>query len=155
MRDVFMPADEKELRQRRIKRVMEICPRDFIGIVRVIGGIRIRREDIQIKKSHPRPRQLPTREMCVSVFLWDYQGFCWKIAKVRTQKQINRQYDPKVRGSLARTVLKKMPSLGSRYISGWIKRHTDRFDFIISKDYGKDILALLEVFLRVSLSPHY
>lgn len=155
MTDIFKRATQSELRLRRIHQIMNVCPKDFLRIIGVIGDIRFTRKDIKIKKSHPHLRKLLVERMCVSVFLWNYESMCLKVAKVRTQEELNKQYNPKIRGSLAKAVLKRMPSLGSRHVSGWIRSHTDRFDFIISKKYGNDILTLLETFLRIILSPHY
>lgn len=155
--DPFIPADEQEVRRRRIQEVAELCPRDFIPVVQAVAGTQFTGADIQINKypfnSHP--RKMPAGVMGASVFLWDYQGYCMKIVKFRTSKQISRQYDPKISGSLARAVLKRMPSLGPRHVGPWIKKHSCRFDYTISKDNGKGMLDLLEVYLQIRLHPLY
>lgn len=155
-RDLFKGASEEEVLRRRIQEVMDTCPRDFIHAVQAIADSRITSADIQIQKYSPHhhlSEKLPAGMVGASVFLWDYQGTCWKIAKFRTQQQINRQYDPRVRGSLAGALLKRLPSLGKRHISDWMQRHAYRFDFLISKDNGKGMFELLDLFLRIRLHP--
>lgn len=158
MPNIFIGASAEECRQReevaqrnRLECMNKLCE-DFANAVPIVDpSCSIRREDVSVQAlfpPHSNQRELPAGMMCVCVFRLSNECICMKFAKARTQQQIDRQYDFRARGSFARDELKMRPHIGENHVSDWIKESTDRYDFIIPEEFGKDVLSLMEIFLR-------
>ena len=137
---------------------------DFLGVAS-LACVHLTVQDISVKElpaPHRPPSQLPDGKMAVYVFA--RSGECLKVGKVGPESQpryTSHHYNPKSSSSnLARSILKDKEGIGSPdlnedNIGDWIKGHTDRVNFLISRKHGLPVLTLLEAFLQCRLRPRF
>lgn len=137
---------------------------DFLSVAS-LAGVHLTVHDISVEElpaPHRPPSRLPDGKMAVYVFA--RSGECLKVGKVGPQSQpryVSQHYNPKSSNSnLAKSILKDKeglgaPALNEDSVGDWIKRHTDRVNFLISESQGFPVLTLLEAFLQCRLRPRF
>lgn len=137
---------------------------DFLKVAELAG---VKCDEIQITVDklpapHKPPRKLPKGKMAVYVFL--YQGKALKVGKVGSKSQArytSQHYNPgSARSTLSASLLKSgseigIENLSEENVSEWIKRNTDRLNFLLDASCGIDVLTLLESFLQCRLQPEF
>ena len=132
---------------------------DFL-IAAKSGKIEIPPNVICIEKlpmPHERPN-LPQGKMAVYVF--STKTCVLKVGKVNPgseDRYKNQHYRPKgANSTLAKSLLiDKNRNLSEKDISNWIRKNTDRVNFLIDEDVDQFVLSLLEAFLQCRLQPIY
>lgn len=111
---------------------------------------------------HAPPATLPPGKMAVYVFLWGSN--CLKVGRAGPKsaaRYTSQHYAPgSSRSNLARSLLEVKNELGLRHLNEanvgrWIRRHSDRINFLLDKKLGKRALALVETFLQCRLKPRF
>lgn len=137
---------------------------DFKQVAR-LAGITITDHDITIEKllaPHIPPSNLPAGKMAVYVFT--YNNECLKVGKVGPRSKArytSQHYNPKSsQSNLAKSILKSKKDFGSVELTeitvgDWIKKNTDRLNFLINLTLGVPVLTLLESFLQCRLRPRF
>ena len=128
------------------------------------AGIDIQRDDIDIEileRPH-RPPQLP--EGKVAVFVFSTETSVLKVSKVGPNsgpRYTSQHYNPNAAiSNLAKSLLKDA-SMKQRYnlrevtVGDWIKRNTDRVNFILDEPFYGRTLDRLKDFLLDRLQPVY
>lgn len=133
--------------------------------VAALAGVNIEQRDITVEElpaPHTPPSQLPMGKMAVYVFNW--KGTCLKVGKVGAKSQaryVSQHYNPNSsKANLAKSILSdqelsKTAGLSEENIGYWIKRNTDRVNFLLSESQGMPVLTLLEAFLQCRLLPRF
>ncbi|MYE91141.1 hypothetical protein F4X33_19325 [Candidatus Poribacteria bacterium] len=137
---------------------------DFL-VVAELGEIKMEPDAIRVETlmmPHRPPRNLPKGKIAVYVF--SDKERVLKVGKAGPQSQpryTNQHYNAgSAPSTLAASILKDEDAvqrygLNKRNISGWIKKNTDRVNFIVDADYYGSILNLLEAFVQCRLQPVY
>ena len=111
---------------------------------------------------HNAPRNLQQGKMAVYVFSW--KGPCLRVGKVGTRSQArytSQHYNAGSSNSnVAKSILKDQVAMGisglsEANIGEWIRKNTDRINFIMDEEVGVPVLSLLETFLQCRLKPKY
>lgn len=130
-----------------------------------ISNIMISNKDIHVEEQrapHSPPSRLPEGKMAVYVFFLGEE--CLKVGKVGPRshaRYTSHHYDPNSsKSNLAKSMLDDRSNLGLSYldertIGDWIKRNTDRINFIVDSGLGIPVLTLLESFLQCRLRPRF
>lgn len=130
-----------------------------------ISHIMISCQDIHVeeqKAPHSPPSLLPEGKMAVYVFFLGEE--CLKVGKVGPRshaRYVSHHYNPNSsKSNLARSILDDRNELGLSYldertIGEWIKKNTDRINFIVDSGLGIHVLTLLESFLQCRLRPRF
>ena len=114
------------------------------------------------KAPHTPPTGLPKGKSAVYVFY--YNGICLKVGKAGVnskQRFAYQHYNPKNAGStLAKLILSipdsiNAPILTEENVGGWIKKNTDRVNFLVSDNSDGFLLGFLEAFLQLRWKPAY
>jgi len=135
---------------------------DFLKVAALAG---VEQNDIKasvelLPAPHTPPSKLPNGKMAVYVFA--YQGVVLKVGKVGPKSQArytSQHYNPNSsRSNLAKSLINNGPSIGvtgltEGNVTAWIKKNTDRFNFIITASSGKHVLSLTESYLQCRLMP--
>lgn len=109
---------------------------------------------------HKPPRSLPPGKMSVYVFSWGEK--CLKVGKVGPRSKArytSQHYNSKSSNSnLAKSILKVKADLGlvnldETSVGDWIKKNTDRTNFVFDESLGIPVLSLLESYLQCRLKP--
>ena len=136
--------------------------RDFRKAVN-LAGVALAEDEIEVKSlpaPHQPPRPLTSGEMAVYVFL--FQGRVLKVGKVGPKSQaryVSQHYNAgSAPSTLAASLLKRGPEVGlpavdSNEMPEWIKKNTDRINFIMKAERGMHVLTMLEAFLQCRLRP--
>ena len=137
---------------------------DFL-VVAKLAGIEIQSEDICIEPlgmPHRPPSSLPKGKMAVYVF--SDKERVLKVGKIGQNSQArytSQHYNPRSSNSnLAKSLLKdeyvvQKYDVNNGNISDWIKKNTDRVNFLLDANVGMRALTLLEVFIQCRLLPVY
>ena len=137
---------------------------DFL-VVAKLGGLEIESIDISIEiltRPHKPPSNLLKGKMAVYVFSMD--ECVLKVGKAGAKSQArytSQHYNPdSAPSTLAASILKdenavQKYDLDKQNISDWIKKKTDRVNFLIDANMGKWVLTLLEAFVQCRLQPIY
>ena len=137
---------------------------DFKQVAR-LAGVTITERDITIEKllaPHIPPNNLPAGKMAVYVFTYNYK--CLKVGKVGPRSKArytSQHYNPKSsQSNLAKSILKSKKDFGSYELTeitvgDWIKRNTDRLNFLVNAALGVPVLTLLESYLQCRLRPRF
>lgn len=140
----------------------EALVQDFLRVAE-LAELRIARSDIEVetlKAPHRPPSRLPSGKMAVYVF--SYGGIVLKVGKAGpksgaryTSQHYNAASAP---STLAASLLKDGRRIGVtgltvETVGDWVKKHTDRRNFILRAECGTLSLALLETFLQCRLKP--
>ncbi len=137
---------------------------DFLRVAS-LAGIKVTVEDISVEElpaPHRPPSQLPDGKIAVYVF--SRNGECLKVGKVgprSSARYVSQHYNPKSSVSnLAKSILDDKegfggPKLDEESIGDWIRRHTDRVNFLLSDKLGVLVLTLFEAFLQCRLRPRF
>ena len=136
---------------------------DFL-VVAKLGDIKIQREDIYINKilkgQHEKLRELPKGKTAVYVF--SYKKHVLKVGRVGPRSQaryMSQHYKPcSSRSNLAKSLLKNENAtrdhcLTIENVGGWIRKKTDRVNFIFDVNVDKRAPKLLEAFAQCRLEP--
>ena len=135
---------------------------DFLKVAELAG---MKRDEIQVSVEklpapHSPPRKLPKGKMAVYVF--SFHGKALKFGKVGPKSQArytSQHYNPgSAQSTLAASLLKSGSEIGvmnvsEENVSEWIKKNTDRLNFVLNASCGKHVLTLLESFLQCRLQP--
>jgi len=137
---------------------------DFKQVAR-LAGVTITEQDITIEKllaPHLPPNKLPAGKIAVYVFT--YNNECLKVGKVGPRSEArytSQHYNPRSSNSnLAKSILKNKKDFGSSELTeisvgDWIKRNTDRLNFLVDARVGDPLLTLLEAFLQCKWRPRF
>ena len=137
---------------------------DFVQAAK-LAGIAISETDIsaeELPAPHSPPSSLPRGKIAVYVFSW--RNECLKVGKVGPRSQArytSQHYSPGSSNSnLAKSILKEKKELGladldKTKIGNWIRKNTDRINFIVDASLGIPTLTLLEAFLQCRLKPKF
>lgn len=140
------------------------CLTDFLVVAELVE-FELETDDIHVEilnMPHRPPRNLPKGKMAVYVFS-DTEGVL-KVGKAgpRSQSRYTSQHYNvgSAQSTLAASLLKDKNAvqkydLNRRNVSNWIKKNTDRVNFIVDVNVGKWGLMLLEVFIQCRLQPVY
>lgn len=138
--------------------------KDFLQVA-ALAGTRLDESSIQVEtlnSPHRPPNRLPAGKMAVYVFR--YGEIALKVGKAGpnsaarfTSQHYNANSAP---STLAASLLKNGAEIG---VSGltvetagdWIKKNTDRTNFLINIEYGVPVLTLLEAFMQCRLKPRF
>ena len=135
---------------------------DFL-VVAELAEIKMQPEAIRVETlmmPHRPPRNLPKGKMAVYVF--SDKERVLKVGRVTSGSQpryTSQHYNAgSAPSTLAASILKdedvvQRYGLNKRNVSGWIKKNTDRVNFILDTDIGMWGLMLLEVFIQCRLQP--
>lgn len=130
-----------------------------------LAEARIARSDIEVetlKAPHRPPGRLPSGKMAVYVF--SYGDIVLKVGKAGpnsgaryTSQHYNAASAP---STLAARLLKEGNQIGVSGLTAesagdWIKRYTNRTNFIVRAECGIPSLTLLETFLQCKLKPRF
>ncbi|MCH8097945.1 MAG: hypothetical protein IID53_12790 [Proteobacteria bacterium] len=136
--------------------------KDFL-VVAEIAGLKIEQEVVSIEiliMPHKPPSSLPKGKMAVYVF--SEVNRVLKVGKVGRRSQArytSQHYNPgSAPSTLAASILKdedavKRYGVNDGNVSDWIKKNTDRVNFILDAQLGVRALTLLEVFVQCRLNP--
>ena len=137
---------------------------DFL-VVAELGEIKMQPDAIRIETlmmPHRAPPSLPKGKMAVYVFSDKERVLKVGKAGPRSQSRYTSQHynAGSAPSTLAASILKdenavQRYGLNKRNVSGWIKKNTDRVNFILDADVGMWGLMLLEVFIQCRLQPVY
>lgn len=137
---------------------------DFL-VVAELGKIKIQLDTIRVETlmmPHRPPRNLPKGKIAVYVFSDKERVLKVGKAGPRSQARYTSQHynAGSAPSTLAASILKDEDTvqrygLNKRNISGWIKKNTDRVNFILDADYYGPMLNLLETFVQCRLQPVY
>ncbi len=137
---------------------------DFL-VVAELGKIKIQPDTIRVETlmmPHRPPRNLPKGKIAVYVFSDKERVLKVGKAGPRSQARYTSQHynAGSAPSTLAASILKdedivQKYGLNKRNISGWIKKNTDRVNFILDADYYGPMLNLLETFVQCRLQPVY
>ena len=137
---------------------------DFL-IVAELAAIEIQPSAIYIETltmPHRPPSSLPKGKMAVYVF--SDKECVLKVGKIGQKSQArytSQHYNPHSSNSnLAKSILKdedavQKYNVNDGNISDWIKKNTDRVNFLLYANVGMRALTLLEVFIQCRLLPVY
>jgi hypothetical protein len=108
------------------------------------------------------PGGLPTGRMAVYCFFWNGKALKIGIAGPNSDARYRSQhYNPNsARSTLANSLLTKpekagIPALRSNFAGDWIKRNTDRINFLLPAMFDREVLSHLELFLHSRWKPIY
>ena len=136
--------------------------KDFL-VVAEIAGLKIEQEAVSIEiliMPHKPPSSLPKGKMAVYVF--SEVNRVLKVGKVGRHSQArytSQHYNPgSASSTLAASILKdedavKKYGVNDGNVSDWIKKNTDRVNFILDAQLGVRALTLLEAFVQCRLNP--
>ena len=136
---------------------------DFLQVA-ALAGESLSVEDILIEElgAPHQPTGLPIGSMAVYVF--SCKGTTLKVGKAGANSDArfrSQHYNPKSAAStLAASILKDPspignPSLDLDSVGNWIKKNTDRTNYILKSEIGIEVLTLLESYLQCLLKPVY
>ena len=137
---------------------------DFLAAVKR-GGIEISQNAIDFEilpMPHSPPSRLPKRK--VAVYIFSDKERVLKVGRVGPNSQArytSHHYDPESSDSnLSKSLLadehaKGKYGLSQGTVGEWIKKNTDRVNFIIDADYYGPVLNLFEAFVQCRLNPVY
>ena len=137
---------------------------DFL-VVAELGQIKMQPDAIRVetlKMPHRAPRNLPKGKIAVYVF--SDKERVLKVGRVSTGSQpryTSQHYNAgSAPSTLVGSILKdenvmQKYDLNKGNVSDWIKKNTDRVNFILDADVGGWALMLLEVFIQCRLQPVY
>ena len=137
--------------------------RDDFLVVAKLGGIKINLDDIDIEileMPHKPPINLPNGKMAVYIF--SSKECVLKVGKAGSRSQArytSQHYNPgSAPSTLAASILKDKNAgqrcrLTEENISDWIKKNTDRTNFLLDANMDKWLLNLLEAFVQCRLKP--
>lgn len=137
---------------------------DFIRVAS-LAGVWLSETDIVaevLAAPHIPPTSLPPGKMAVYVFSWG--DHCLKVGKVGPNSQArytSQHYNPKSSNSnLAKSILEDKTKMGlahldEKNVGEWIRRETDRINFLVDQTLGIPVLSLLESFLQCRLKPRF
>ena len=137
---------------------------DFL-VVAELGQIKMEPDVIRVETlimPHRPPRNLPKGKIAVYVFSDKERVLKVGRAGPRSQARYTSQHynAGSAPSTLAASILKdedavQRYSLNKRNVSGWIKKNTDRVNFILDADHYGPMLNLLEAFVQCRLQPVY
>ena len=137
---------------------------DFLAAVKR-GGIEISQNAIDFEilpMPHSPPSRLPKRK--VAVYIFSDKERVLKVGRVGPNSQArytSHHYDPESSDSnLSKSLLadehaKGKYGLSQGTVGEWIKKNTDRVNFIIDANYYGPVLNLFEAFVQGRLNPVY
>lgn len=137
---------------------------DFLAAAKR-GGIKISQNAINFETltmPHKPPNRLPKGK--VAVYIFSDTERVLKVGQVGPNSQsryTSHHYNPESSGSnLSKSLLedehaKEKYNLSQEIVGEWIKKNTDRVNFIIDADYYGPILSLFEAFVQCRLDPVY
>lgn len=137
---------------------------DFVRIAK-LSGVPVSKRKIMVEilnAPHNSPACLPDGKMAVYAFF--LKDECLKVGKVGPNshaRYASQHYSPKSSNSnLAKSLLndRKLPQiyrLKETNISSWIKKNTDRVNFLLDADLNIPVLTLFESFLQCRLNPRF
>ena len=129
------------------------------------GGIEISQNAINFETltmPHKPPSRLPKGK--VAVYIFSDRERVLKVGQVGPNSQpryTSHHYNPGSSGSnLSKSLLedehvKERYDLSQETVGEWIKKNTDRVNFIIHADYYGPVLNLFEAFVQCRLDPAY
>ena len=134
---------------------------DFRVVAR-LAGMELRVDAIRIevlRMPHKPPSSLPSGKMAVYVF--SGKDRVLKVGKVGSRSQArytSQHYNPgSAQSTLAASLLKdkdaRRDGVNEENVSVWIKKNTDRVNFIVDVNLGVRALTLLEAFVQCRLQP--
>ena len=134
----------------------------FIAVAK-LAGVPLTEEDVRVdprRKPHRPPTCLPPGKMAVYAFF--FNGRCLKVGKVGPNSEArytSQHYLPNSSPSnLAKSMLKNKSdfrNLTRANAGAWIKKNTDRINFLLDQKKGNPALSLLEAFLHCRLEPRF
>lgn len=113
---------------------------------------------------HVPPKALPPGTMAVYVFSFGPRVLMLKVGKVgpnSAARYTAQHYNAgSAKSTLAASLIKHgerigVASLNETNVSGWIREHTERVNFILDATLGVHVLNLLEAFLQCRLKPEF
>jgi hypothetical protein len=129
----------------------------------MLAGISIPIGDIVIEQwpaPHCPPTILPRGLQAIYVFL--YSGQCLKVGKVGAKssaRYCSQHYGVgRAPSTLAKSLIKHQSRLGLTHldvscVADWIRKNTDRVNFLFPAKYGPLALSLFEAFVQCRLKP--
>lgn len=129
-----------------------------------IAGIKTDKKQIELeilRAPHKPPSKLPSDKMAVYIFMLGDQ--CLKVGKAGPKSQArytSQHYGFNAPSTLAKSLAMdkarlNIASLNDNEIGNWIKTTTDRFNILIDRELGADVLNFLEAFMQCALKPKY
>jgi len=130
-----------------------------------LAGMPIRKDQLEVvllEAPHKPPSMLPTGKLAVYGFWGDGEWLKIGMAGANSRARYTSQHYNK--GSALSTLaaslandprMARIPGFDPTEPGIWIKSWCNRANILISTDYGRDMLALLEAFLHVRLRPRY
>ena len=137
---------------------------DFLVVAR-LAAIEMQPDAIHIeplRMPHRPPSSLPKGKMAVYVF--SDKDRVLKVGKIGQNSQArytSQHYNPYSSNSnLAKSLMKdedavQKYNVNDGNISDWIKKNTDRVNFLLDATVGMRVLTLLEAFIQCRLRPVY
>ncbi|RLT32942.1 MAG: hypothetical protein DWI57_18030 [Chloroflexi bacterium] len=137
---------------------------DFL-LVAKLAEARLDKSEIEVeilKAPHRPPSRLPAGKMAVYIF--SYGDIVLKVGQAGpksgaryTSQHYNATSAP---STLAASLLKGGGEIGVSDLTvesagDWIKKNTDRINFLLKTEHGVPVLTLLEVFLQCKLKPRF
>lgn len=137
---------------------------DFLRVA-ALAEARLDESEIEVetlKAPHRPPSRLPTGKMAVYVF--SYGDTVLKVGKAGpnsgaryTSQHYNAASAP---STLAASLLKDGDEIGASGLTvesagDWIKKNTNRINFLLKTECGVPVLTLLEAFLQCRLKPRF
>lgn len=143
---------------------VEGAVRDFVTVA-TLAGVPLSQEDVEIefkKAPHTPPKSLPAGKMAVYGFCYDGEWLKIGMAGPNSNaRYASQHYNPGSAPSTLASSLIKDPDVSEKHGFSelapgyWIKLKTHRVNILMSSTHDKALLALLEAFLHVRLSPRY
>lgn len=142
----------------------ESLVRDFLQVA-TLAGKSLDKSAVEVeilKAPHRPPSRLPPGKM--AVYLFSYGTSVLKIGKAGPNSEaryISQHYSAASAAStLAGSLLKGGEDIGVTGLTAetageWIKKNTDRVNFLMKAEYGVSTLTLLESFLQCRLKPRF
>lgn len=139
--------------------------RDELLLIAKLGGVEMLSDSIDIeilKMPHKPPDNLPKGKMAIYVF--SNKEHVLKVGKVGPNTQsryTSHHYNPDSSDyNLSKSLLadehaKEKYGLSQETVGEWIKKNTDRVNFIVDADYYGPVLNLFEAFVQCRLNPVY
>ena len=137
---------------------------DFITVTQLAGDP-LQIEEIKVEylvAPHKPPSSLPNGKMAIYAFWWD--GVWLKVGKAGPKSEaryVSQHYNAGSAQSTLAASLNNDPRMNTVTgfhplgPSGWIKASTCRVNILLPSSRKKNLLSLLEAFLRARLSPRY
>ena len=140
----------------------DILIHNFIKVAD-LAGVSLSEDEITaevLQAPHKPPKNLPPGKM--SVYVFSLGEKCLKVGKAGPRSKArytSQHYNPKSSNSnLSKSIFKVKADFGLAHldensVGDWIKKNTDRINFIIDESLGIPVLSLLESYLQCRLKP--